>query len=132
VTNKASRARAILVALTSVFFFVTGCSTGFKAAPQSDTPDVTRTQEDIPEGPGLFTGEEGDLVFGRNLGKGKDKDKDKTSQPDAQQTQAQARQLEEQSKQFDKQIEELEHQRRELEALKEELKQILKTAPRPQ
>lgn len=129
-TNKASRMRAILVALTSVFLFLAGCSTALTGPPRADTPDVTRTNEDIPEGPGLFTGEEGDLVFRRYTGK--DKDKNKAGPPATQPTQAQARQLEQQSKQFDQQIEELERQRRELEALKEELKQILKTAPRPQ
>ncbi len=129
-TNKASRTRAILVALTSVFLFTAGCGGAFKVAPPGETPDVTRTNEDIPEGPGLFTGEEGDLVYRRGFGK--DKKESSPPPPDAEQTQAQARQLEEQSKEFDQQIEEMERQRRELEALKEELKQILKTAPRPQ
>ncbi len=127
-TKKVSRERAILVALTSVLLFSTGCSSSFKDAPR-ERRDVTGTNEDIKQGPGLFTGEEGELVMRRNTGK----DKQPAAPPAAAQpTQAQARQLEEQSKQFDQQIEELERQRRELEALKEELKQILRTQPRPQ
>ncbi len=123
-TNKAWRARAAVIALTSVFLFLGGCSVPFKGSgPATGEMDPDRTNEDIREGPGLFTGEEGGFVYRR----GQVRDV-----PNAPPTQTQTDRLSEQSREFDRQIEELERQRRELELLKEELKQILRDTPRPQ
>ncbi len=120
---KASCARAILAALTSVFL-ISGCAIRGSGPPQ---PDPTRTNEDIPEGPGLLTGERGALVFERGIGKDAEQH---DNRPDSPQNQARMQRLDQQTKEFDQQIQELERQRRELEALKDELKEILESQPR--
>ena len=126
-TNNAMRSCAALIALTSVFLLLTGCSIPFADGPATGDADPNRTNQDIPEGPGLLTGKQGALEFGRDTGKDK-----KAGETPAAPTQAQAERLEEQAKEFDRQIEELERQRRELETLTEELKEILKSSPRAQ
>ncbi len=125
--HNASRARAALLALTSVFLFLAACSVPFKGGgPASGEMDPNRTNEDIKEGPGLLTGEEGGFVFRRGYGD------DRPSTAPTAPTQVQTERLDQQTREFDRQIEELERQRRELEQLKEELREILRNNPRPQ
>lgn len=119
---RAANTKSILlgmgIALTLVL--ASGCA-GMTPVPF----DPNRTTDDIPEGPGLFTGEKGAWIWTEDSEKQKETE---AATHIGKAGEAAPPSLENQLEKIDRKLKELEHQQQELEQLKQEVKDSLESS----